>query len=629
MVPWRRHRPLPHRRGPTALGLALTVLWLSGLAAAGTPRPAGQRTADPLLRSPDLLLALNIPDLRGTATRVDRFLATITGGALGTPGQTLRQIGDLLRNPGLDNIAEGAFLELLSFVPQRQGTPWVLAFPVNEPQTYVRLLSSQAGISSQASGPGLIHFREQRAGITDFYLATVRKQLVVFGYDRAVVRRAAALYAPGARPLLQARQGDMAFLVSLERLRDSTRGQVDRAVQQLQSDLTRDLTQPDAPERESVERLVRQALARLRELYAQLQRLQGHLVLEHPLVLREAPARDTRALYLRLALHCSAGDLATFLGSATPRTPELLGYLPAGTLSFDWSAPGENQLRALTMGLTERLLDGLREPLSGPAQQELNEWLAQATALPIIESAAATVRYRQPENAPGQLHRLLLLRLARPIDLPAWLDTVARATAAPGALRRELRQNGIALTLTRTPLTLAPQQAPAQQVDFTLQGRLNEESGAAGLEWTATFLLARQGDLLLGATGPQAAAILGALHRATARRNQRWVRAPLGRNTLEMLGGQTGIHISMVVPSAYIRTARDRGLLALDGRPAPRASGPADGSALPALLRLTRSPRRLDEGGEVDVHALLPYATLTELLEAAMMTEEATQPAIR
>ncbi|MFW5856662.1 MAG: hypothetical protein ACOCX4_02195 [Planctomycetota bacterium] len=595
------------------------------------PGRTRMRSSDPLALSPDLVAIVRIEDLRQWGEKMDAFLRDIAPADWTLPGATLRVVGEYLRNPGLENVSERAFLEGLVFMPRRGelASP-VLAFPVDEPQTYVRLLSSQATISSQAGPDGIIHFREELEQARDFHLCTVRDRIVIFGADRSSVNAARTLYEDAEGSLLSRSPADMEIRFHLKRYLNANAAGIDRALARLREDLTEDLSRDETHLREPLGRLFGSVLGEARGLSAQFGRLRLLLLVDRALPIT-GERRD--ALEAHVDLTFEAGTAGAFLAQAAPRPPRLLTLVPEEVASVDWTALNPPTVRAYLTGLGRTAAAALRGPLGARARAAVEETLERLLDLQPTESVSATL-----PGSGGGINRLCAIRVTRGADAPPVLTHALRQLRRDGPLAEDLARNNLALSVEpvdRAPMALRSDGGFVRAYELVFRITASDDldiARAAPLEFRRRLHLAVGEGLFLIASGPDAATLCTETLNHAADGNAPFLRGEAGRNAARMLGGATRsldgadpvLHLSLLEPTPYLR-----GVVAAARAPAAGADrAGADnatafrnvrGSGQPLLVLFAPRPAGLG-GPDLRVTVRLPYEALRRLVYATLVT---------
>jgi hypothetical protein len=607
--------PLP-TRGALAAGCLLWILALipvAGEAGETAQGEAGGR-GDPLSIHPDLMASVRVPDLHQWGAKMDALLQSVFPEAPLPPGTSLGPVARHLRNPGLESIQTGAPLDVLLFDPQRfERSPLVLVFPVEEPRTYLRLLGSRPTITSQTGPEGLVHLREEHDTISDFFLTTVHRHIVVFGRDQNAVAAARTIYRQTEDTLLPHTTADAQAYIDVDRVFGSYSGVVDRAVRRMGSDAAAELSRAHPRLEEPVRRVLRDVLMDLQAITEQIDRIEISLALPGP----AQSTRPSAVAEVEIVLHFESGEAAEFLNRSRARRPRLVGLLPARVLAFDWAALTPATSTEMIAGMTEWLLAALQEPLEPAPRRAVEDLHGAFRNLEPREMIGATLA--SPGGGPPQ--RALVLSMGRPGRWPDLLAAMEAAFGADGRLRDSLQRNGFDLHVERLP---APADAgPARVGEVRLStALLGEEAGQRReriAEHARVYSLARVDDHLVAASGANTEAVLAEFVDILVDGETPFADSALGPYLDRHITGRARATQSTSVlaaggvrPVAYLRASQARTGLELP------AGEDFDASSTPAAAPLLYTARRLRSGigrTALSLRLVMPLRTARHTLE--------------
>ncbi|MBN1257920.1 MAG: hypothetical protein JXA52_09480 [Planctomycetes bacterium] len=509
-----------------------------------------------------LLRIANLHDLGEKADALQQ--AVLPGEGARTPG-LLQALGNYLRNPGLDNIPEDGWFELLLFAPREDRlSQLVVAFPVKETQTYIRLLSNRPSMSSQIDAEGIIHLREQEVVSTDLYLCATSKRIAIFGSNRAAVTNARLLYEKTGDSLAPNLPGDVNVYLHQKRFISTYVTNISTALKQLQRDFVADLSPGRSGLTESASRVVGEALANLKNLGEEISKI--HLSLEITNRLRlpkaENPGWENISGNEVLALaeiDLEPGNISRFLHSAVPRQVELLKFLPPESIACEWSSYEANGWAQLISGITGSMETGFNEPLDPVSQEALQQLLSSFLDLGITEVATATVA--PPEASPDLDYQhtpshFILAALTKLADFKQFLNELENTFAAESPVVSFLNHSGMAIKLERKPCLVLDHDAEA--ISFTISISGKEEPGEARpipLVLSGSYLVLLSGNLLVCATGPQAEILLKDYIASLNNQSARFATSPFGMISLQQIHEDRLVWAGMLAPLPYLKMA--------------------------------------------------------------------------
>jgi hypothetical protein len=383
-----------------------------------------------------MLAVGRIPNIQSSAQQIDRLLQTLRPNWPTRGWTAVSIIGEYIRNEQLDNIEAAGWLEFIYFNPKvTGGSGLVLAFPVNEPSAYIRLISSQPTITQQTLQSGISHLREQHATTTDIYLAPVTRKIMLFSTSRKAIELARALYLREEQGLLPDSTGVLSLHIQPKRIFNTHNIEISQALQQLRNDISIDIAKRYSYLKGPTQRLLQSFLNTINSLASQV-------------VLAEMNVSfNNEQLVIKTESHFSDDSIATYMRSMNNQSQDdLLKYITDRFTTFSWGVHTPEAINILASGFGQIASNALEGAVNSDARNNLLKCFNSFIDLQPTASLSGTLA--NEHLAPAQV---TIVKINNDKNMPNFIKHLKTLLNPGQGLVDSLERSGIAAILTHTP----------------------------------------------------------------------------------------------------------------------------------------------------------------------------------